>query len=324
MLRILKLVAAVVVVAGAALSIGWYVLADRLGDAIDGVEAASAARGAESKCEGRDIFGFPLALKVECSSWTMAAPELHLHSGPAGFSAPLYRPGHAEFVLSGPLDIAPTGLPPLSADWEMATGSIDAWTDGIDTMVFELTAARVSPRDATDGISPLARSAQTDLRVARDGGNLVVEGAMDDLVLALDGTASPAVDLSADAVLDGASGLLGPDGTGRGLRGRAGAVRLARLALDGGDGAIELAGPFRISQEGLLSATLELRLDHPDAIASAVETSFPPLASLAGNLASTVQLVGQQQGDVIVMPLTIRNGFAAIGLIPLGRIPPLG
>ena len=84
-----------------------------------------------------------------------------------------------------------------------------------------------------------------------------------------------------------------------------------------------VSGPFEIGADGLIDATLKVIIVDPAGFAAAMKPVFPEYASQIDMIASGQKQPGPDGTPELQLPITIRNGRAALGFIPLARIPPL-
>ena len=328
--RGLTAVAIIMVVLFVALTGAWLYVAHeidrRVGDAI----AAAATRGTAVECANRDVFGYPFRVGLSCDKVGLDDParELRVSAGALHTAAQIYRPGHIVAELGSPLTVEAPGRPPMDLSWTLLQASTTVWTDGVQRFDLAADAPAIAFRQQAGNPLPASRADRFELHARQNAADLDVafsDGAL--VVSAPDLGDLPPVDVTGDATLNGAAEWLrrGIPGNrlGVALRGRSGTLRSLRLALKGG-GVAELAGPFTIADTGLLSGDFKLALEKPDAIAGMVSRLVPAAAGIAGSLAGAVGFAGRQENGRTVIDLTVREGEARVGFLPVGRVPPIG
>lgn len=103
------------------------------------------------------------------------------------------------------------------------------------------------------------------------------------------------------------------------LRGTDGEARNLNLTfVDGGN--LTISGPFSFSESGLLTATLKLEAKDT---AKLIEKLGQLGSGLGFNLKNLDALKAMAITPDITLNITIKDGNASIGFIPLGQIPPL-
>ena len=89
------------------------------------------------------------------------------------------------------------------------------------------------------------------------------------------------------------------------------------MATFASGGRIQLDGPFSVSDDGIVNATVTLRIADTVPLVDAIAKFAQAFGRTTPDL-SLLTLADNQ-----VMKITINNGQASIGVIPLGQIPPL-
>jgi hypothetical protein len=133
----------------------------------------------------------------------------------------------------------------------------------------------------------------------------------------VDGRNVPPLSGEADISLADGVKLLG-EAAAHDLRGRSGVVRSLSLTL-GPEGSLQVSGPFSISADGLIDATLRVSLVEPNSLAASLSQVFPEEANKIDQALVGLTFLGNQPS----MPLRISKGMVSLGFIPLGKIPPV-
>jgi hypothetical protein len=170
-----------------------------------------------------------------------------------------------------------------------------------ETRPFEAAEVQLHMRKGPDGNLDLAASIASMFNSRGDGPQL-------DLDLAI-------ADAAALGTAIGAGGRLPAL-----LRGRTGELR--RLSATGQQGGSEItSGPWSISADGLVSGKIKIMLTDPDKLNLWLPQVLRRLnidPAPMQNLIATAAATGQSE-----ITVTIRDGNASIGFIPIGTIPPL-
>jgi hypothetical protein len=147
-----------------------------------------------------------------------------------------------------------------------------------------------------------------------------------DLALNIDDTVlknAPVFNLSADAAISGVTrfeaALKSKTRLIEVLRGNDGQLRNIKLAFaDGGN--VTVSGPFSLSTTGLLSAELSFTAEKADTLIDNLAKLSTAFGVVPPNLAA---IKAMAVVDKINITITIKDGNASIGFIPLGTIPAL-
>ena len=106
-----------------------------------------------------------------------------------------------------------------------------------------------------------------------------------------------------------------------------GTLQVDRLKLASGAFSAAASGALSLSAEGLVSGTLTVRLVGLDALPAIIETihhgAGDKVATIIGAIGMVARPVQEDGKPAVEVPLTLRNGQVSVGIIPLGRIPPV-
>lgn len=311
----------------------WFAASRVAAMGIGRVSAAAAAHGHQAGCGTQAIAGFPLSLDVQCAAARFAGSDISADLGKIGLSAPLYFPGHVEANLTGPFVLnAPGPGIAVTAAWQQARATADVGLSGLSGASVQLAdlslqqagdSARLPFRNVSAAAAELVATpgAGDDFRLTGSARDLVIEPTSGRKLPVLAGT----VDLSALKFGRG----LGTDPT-RAIRAwieTGGAMDLTKLTLFLGDASISASGPLSLSPAGLLSGTLTVSvvgLEHlPDIMEGIKPGTHDRVATLVAAVGAFTRLVKTEKGDARQAVLNIRDGVVRVGIIPIGRIPPL-
>jgi hypothetical protein len=321
----------VVIVLAAALTGAWYYLANRLDLAVRaGIETAGG-QGVGITCDNRVVFGYPFRLGLKCDALHVSAPakDFRADAGALRTAAQLYQPNKVVAELDGPLIVDAPEAPPLDIRWSLGQASMSFWTAGLDHFALVLTDPVVALSEPAGARSPLVQSDRVEVHARRRDDSLDL--AVTDRgvrVLAPGLEALPAFDASIDLTVDGAADWLAGrregETPGEALAGKSGTLRSMKLALAGeGGGSAEVSGPFRFADDHTVSGQFDIVVADPDTIAGLVAKLVPQAAGIAGSIASGVAFAGKTENGRTTIRITVTDGQAALGVIPLGALPPL-
>lgn len=325
-------IATVAIVLALILSGAWYYLASRLDAAVRNAIAAAAGRGITIVCPNQHVFGYPFRLGLHCDSFALDAPAggLHAAGGILRTAAQLYRPNRVVAELGAPLAVSTPDGARFDLDWTLAQASAAFWTAGLDHFALVLDKPVLAVAAADGASAKIAGSDHLEVHARRNGDDL--DFAMTDTgirALVPELSQAPLFDAAIDATIDGAADWLSGELPGQTLRealaGKSGTLRALKVALPGvpSPASADFSGPFRVDREGVISGDFTLAVTDPRTIAGLVAALSPRAAGIAGSIASGIAFAGRTENGRTVIRLTVAEGKASLGIIPLGRIPPL-
>lgn len=321
----------VVIVLAAALTGAWYYLANRLDLAVRaGIETAGG-EGVGITCDNRTVFGYPFRLGLRCDALHVSAPakDFRADGGALRTAAQIYQPNKVIAELDGPLIVDAPDAPPLDIRWSLAQSSTTFWTEGIDHFSLVLTEPVVALSEPAGARRPLVQSDHVEVHARRRDDSLDL--AVTDRGVKVFGPALealPVFDASIDLTVDGAADWLAGRRNGvtpgEALAGKSGTLRSLKLALAGeGGGSADVSGPFRFADDHTVSGQFDIVVTSPDTIAAFVAKLSPQAAGIAGSIASGIAFAGTTENGRTTIRITVTDGQASLGVIPLGALPPL-
>ncbi len=282
-------------------------------------------------CQDRETGGYPFRIEVRCSSVSLVPadprrPRIDL-ADITGVAL-IYNPGHGIVEAASPATIAPVAGPPIVLNWRSARASGRYWPGGftrLDAVVEEVSGflgdATARQRIANAAHGELHIRANPDEPAAFDGA-LTVKGlqwaALPNVSAAIDVlvTARPADGVPRLAGTAAASGF-----TASGAR-----LDIQRATIDLGPVVADISGMLTLDDQGLANGDLQVTMigaEHIDTVLTPVLADPRPVQAFAGALTgfgAPAQL-GDRPGRRV--KLTVVRGSVRLGLIPLGRIPPI-
>jgi hypothetical protein len=163
-----------------------------------------------------------------------------------------------------------------------------------------------------------------ETHVRQNEGNLDYAALVRDTAVSVNGAAIvlPPVSASLDATFADRGGLLDPRLAHRQqLYGTKGELR--RMVVDLGEGRVlTLSGPFAIGDDGLISGSIRIEIEKIRAWRDTLKTAYPDKKDTFDDIAKVLRVLtlGRDDGSA---DITIQNGVAMLGFIPLGQLPPL-
>ena len=309
---------------------GWFVLADYGEDIVDREIARLATLGLDINCDNRAIRGFPFRAGLFCDQIRVfhRRSNFLVEAGAVRSTALLIMPNHAIIELDAPLFITGRDDLPVVVHWENIRASIAGDTGGLQRMSSTVNKLEFqfpkSLAGVLDGLetkhgelhlrpTPKSKADDLDLAFSFDAVRLISQEKPTNIE----------VSLSTDIRIGSAIiNYLNNRPTGE-IHGQ---IRSLMISLSSG-GIVRLAGPFVIDQQGLVSGNIRLAVDELDRIIIQIQRMNPQLTGVLRPILSALSSLGKRinraDGQGREITLKIKQGRIKLGIIELGRIPPL-
>jgi hypothetical protein len=318
--RRIQMLMAAIFVAIIAYTGAWFWFGNQL---VKGTETAisdAAFQGQTIICDEPTAKGYPFRMGLTCSKtgFADAAQGLKLEAGAFRSAAQVYQPRHIIGELDGPLTVNTTKLNPFTVNWALAHASFSG-----DGGLPQRVSLEIEKPVFTETASSALEIGGANLAAfhMRQGDNNQV-----DLASNIEGAKvkdAPVFNFSGDAAISGATRFDAAIESQRPLidilRGNDGQLRNITLTFVDG-GSFTISGPFSISTAGLLSATFKIKAEKAGDLIDNLGKLGAELGTTLNNLTA---LKAMAITDTINLTITIKDGNASIGFIPLGTIPAL-
>ena len=223
--------------------------------------------------------------------------------------------------LDGPLELSLPQGKTVSADWSLlhASGRLARplpkrlSLEGKDLSV----SVTGQPLFNAGNVQAHFRTAGEDIDLAASGAGIILDPA------ASQGRAIPQFSYGVDVqVKNGvALALSGEKDIARLLRGQSATLRAVSFDFAEGGG-LTLSGPVSLDETGLLSGDISITFSEAEKLGRTIEKIAPEIAAYVAPSLSLAASTAKPGEDPRI-DVTIREGRASIGLIPLGDIPAL-
>lgn len=298
----------------------WYYLAGRLENSARMAMAALNHDGVIAECANAEVRGYPFRLGLFCDSLGYENPATNIAAtaGSLRSAAQIYEPTHIVGELDGPLRTAIPGIAPLWLDWDNLRASVRLASPFPERLSMEAEglSAQTDPEDG-DPV-PLFSADRMEGHLRPNGADIDWAGSFAGLEIDpvnAGGRELPVLAGSGDATLKNGLALLGSNV--QNLRGQAADIR--QLDLSSGEAGVSVAGPVSVGEDGLIDASLTIKVRNLEALSAILAKAFPEAQSQIRSGFAGLAMLGSQQS----LPLRITKGKATLGFIPLGNIPPL-
>ena len=303
-------------------ALGWHLAGRKLVSIVTDQLTAIEATGQQAQCEAPEAKGFPFRIGLFCRAvaWGDAERQVKLSAGALRTTAVVYRPSLVIAELDGPALIDVPGLVPLALGWTSARASVRVDKPLPQRLSVVLDSVTVDERLAGEERSALSTIAGIEAHMRQRDAEAV------DLAMTVTGfeTAGlPPIDLEADASWNDPQSFAAwlDSGNPAALRGRGGEIRTLAFAPQSG-GRLSVSGPLALGEDGLLNGELTVTIVEGAKLTATIREAGRalglPLDQVATMLENAMLL-----GDGAPIIISIRNGQAMAGFIPLGFIPPI-
>lgn len=313
----IKVLMAAIIVATIAYTGAWFWVASYIVKTTQTAISDAAKKGQTVTCDQAAAIGYPFRMGLTCSKtgFTDPAQNLKIEAGAFRSAAQIYQPRHIIGELDGPLKFTANNINPLTANWALAHASYSG-NGGLPARVsLEIEKPVVTETTTQIGIATLAAFHM------RLGENNQVDLASN--IDAIQIKDAPAFNFSSDASVSGATRFDAALDSGKPLmdvlRGNQGELRNITLAFTDG-GSVTISGPFSWSDAGLLSGTFSVKAGQTAALIDNLSKVTTALGSPVNNL-DTVKAMAIN--DAFDLTITVKDGNASLGFIPLGKISAL-
>jgi len=306
---------------------GWFALAAWARGQVSTVLAEASERGIEVECKGRDIVGFPFALKLACADTEVAERGTQSQARFAGLTggASVFAPRTATISLASPAEVvAPALSAPAALRWSDADVDVGIGLNGPRDFAFDADDLAVEiPGSALPVTALTAQAASGRLAPAAEGGSDVsvrftglAVSAPDASFPPVDGTAAAVLSAPPRALLGGRANLPTP------LWARSISVRLSS-----GDAVLQATGNLSADEQGVIDGMMTVRVAGTEAlpgfIAALPPEHQPAANAVAGGLLAfgkPAEVEGERASELTV---EIVRGRARIGPVEvsLPRLP---
>jgi hypothetical protein len=312
---------AIAVVLFGAYSAGWFYLANRVRAEAGSAIAALNAKGINADCANLTVSGYPIRFAVSCdnTAYEDDARKVAASTGSVNAVAQIYRPLSPVADIVGPLRTTAAGMTPLWLDWDKmrATASLSWSMPRSISLQAEGFSGQTDPQDETDPVQLFsAGKAEAELRPNGQAFDASIN--FNELQIdaeAIGGRVLPPLNGNVEATLKNGLALLATQT--KSLRGQS--LDISQLDLASGTAHISVSGPISVDADGLIDASLVIKLQDPKATAAILGAAIPEKQRQIEQGFAALALLGSEP----VMPLKIVKGKASLGFIPLGKIGPL-
>ncbi|MFK4824771.1 DUF2125 domain-containing protein [Paenochrobactrum sp. BZR 588] len=325
----LKLFYILLAIVAALYTIGWFYLANKVETRAAHDLKALTQKGINVQCENLKTSGFPLKLDVVCESisWQQKSEAISFSAGHFSSGSAIYAPLSLNNQLTGPAFITFPGLQPLEINWSSFSSNTrlaQPFPTKISVKSFDLEVGLRTEPTASELLSKLE---ELEIKLSNVDNNFNLDSRFAGLEFAPQLTnrnKMPAIDGLLNITLFNAKNLI--DNRNQplteSLRGQSGEIKQVLISLSNG-AIISLSGPFSIDYDGEINGHIKIALTNPPALAQAAQALFPQESNNITTLLFAISAMPKDENGNPTLDVTIKDGKANAGFIPLGRLPPL-
>ncbi len=311
----------------------WFYGRSALREQISAQMASLAQDGLEVSCGDLSIAGYPFRYEVYCRdlvSRDRAGARASL--GELTAVALIYNPRHVIFEAKAPANL----LVPLNGlagtvGWQTARASMKFSGSALGELDAVVSAPDATLENAASAGSFAAEKLEAHMREAPDSAG-TLEGFLSLTGLQLKSLPQLAepIALRAQArIADGTALLSGGSLAGL-VQANDGELPVKLVLFDAGLGESRLnaSGNLVLYGDGTLSGKLNVAVANANSLLEKVTPLFPPQDTTPALLESALKSLEPSAKEVdgvstIKLPVMVDHGLVRLGLLPLGRIPPL-
>lgn len=310
-------------------TIGWFYLADKVETrAINDLKALTT-KGVNVQCENLTTGGFPLKLNVVCEtiSWQQKSKGISLIAGRFSSGSAIYAPMSLNNQLTGPAFINFPGLEPLEINWSRFTSNTRLAQPLPKKISLKSYDLNISLRNEPTVSEILSKLQELEITLSNENDNLNLNGRFAGLAFApqfISHNKIPEIDGLLDISLFNAQRLIDNRKLPltETLRGQSGEIKHVMISMSNG-AIISLRGSFSVNDDGEINGHIKISLTNPPALAQAAQALFPQEANNIATLLFAISAMPKDEKGNPTLNVTIKDGKANAGFIPLGRLPTL-
>lgn len=315
-------------------SLAWFIGAWWLERGIAEARAAMVGEGVSLECSDDGISGYPFRFTFDCVDAVLTTPDATVALTRIAATVQAYDPRYMIAELQGPARIIGESGTQTDMTWERLLvsarteiGLLRAAVEGRDVdplrivTEFGLTATDIGASFGREQLAAARLAAFA--RPALNAASRDVEIAVD-----IDEAGSRALSQPIDVILRSrlfALPRLGGSAFFEDWLGAGGSIGLTQLDLANSDAVMRASGQMSAPTNGAVEAEISVGVVHPGALPGLVADA--DLGGLLATIANAFLLVGRpidiDGQDALALDVTVRDGNARIGILPIGALPPL-
>lgn len=323
--KLVLLIASIFIIPGL-VTFGWHWGAEKLENLIATKISDIANRGVTITCNNLEIRGFPFRIGLNCdnTSFDDTNARVGLTAGELRTTAQIYNPGHVISELDGPL-IVTSRNSVIEVDWQsmrassvfdvsnLSRASVEASSINLATQISSLKELQ---KISAENLQFHLRQNEENVDIAASGVNFTIENLLTNTPIKIDDVNLFTTIHDKIEILDynrprDISLLRGSNMTLHDFT-----VKTKQNVV------LSASGPIDISEQGLISGKIAVTLTNVANLQAIIYEVNPQIAANFSNVINILSaLSATNNPNEIKINVTLRNGNAQAGIIPLGKIP---
>lgn len=306
----------------------WYYAAEKLEETALQVQQKLRAKGQIIACDNQQVRGYPFRIGIFCDAIDIEDKNTRqkLTSGALRTVAQVYDPGKLIVEFDGPAQFSDPRQGIFKINWQFLRASMRATLHGIERTSAVGHALTIDHEKST---SPLLTAETLEFHARKLGeNNLDIAIGSRNLSVTTSLVSNDALSKPVDLVVElTAKDLFDEVQNNRDLisyfRKNGGSGNLNAFKLQTTDGGIlEIKGPLSVNIKGQLSGKLDISVTKLNHLFEFFRGFFPTSKADMEQIELAVKLFAAGNATA-KLQIQIKNGKIHLGLISLGRIPPL-
>ncbi len=305
-------------------SAGWFYVADKADTVITKTKTKLAERGRDLQCTNQTIDGYPFRISLNCDDVRYAdkVTGLIFEAGKLRSAAQAYQPNKAVVELSSPANLTLPSGESFNTNWSSMRSSVKLGLSGPETFSTVGRDIKLVPTQRSEHAMVIKDLQFHGRQINNNDINLAVSMARAQSETAL----WPSFNFNTTVLLaDTYKDIVNRTSIlrvamAKGLKGEI--ERFQYTPLEGG--MLEVSGPAEVSKEGLLTGNFDVTIRNLPKLLTALSKSFPEERQRFEDASRGISLLVNTTGkNEITIPISVKQGRMSIGIIPLGKLPPL-
>lgn len=306
----------------------WYYAAEKLEETVQQVQLKLRAKGQFITCDNQQVRGYPFRIGIFCDEIDIEDKNTRqkLTSGALRTVAQIYDPGKLIVELDGPAQFNDPRQGTFKINWQFLRASMRVTLDGIERTSAVGHALTIDHEQST---SPLLTAETLEFHGRKLGeNNLDIAIGSRNISITTNPASNASLSKPIDLVVElTAEDLFDEVRNNRNLisyfKKNGGSGNLNAFKLQTTDGGIlEIKGPLSVDIRGQLSGKLDISVTKLNRIFEFFREFLPTSNADMEKIELAVKLFSAGNAAT-KLQIQIQNGKVQLGLISLGRIPPL-
>lgn len=305
-------------------SAGWVFVVNKVETEIVKAKTRLEQTGGKVECANQTSSGYPFRISISCDQFAIERGASGFKSNGLKSAAQAYQPNNILLELNSPGEfMQPNGVP-LNLEWSSMRSNLKAGLSKLNAISFQTKNLSVSPQT---GERPMAVSDFQYHERLNGENDLDIAIAMINVEEALLGSLGRhSFDLRTEVFLaDIHDDFSRNRSLNALLKTRDVETKIQRLhVVMAGGGGVKISGPANFTPQGVISANLDIEISDLDKLLALAIQSNPRGEHEIKQAGQAIKLLARPDANgVRKFNFTVDKNVLKLGLIPLGKLPPL-